>query len=238
MGTSINGETIHSAAHLNARTITTEMIQEWSDARMLIVDEISFAKRSELKKVCDNLRLLRETSLSLYGGLPCIFAGDFSQLPPVQSLPLYRYSNFGLWWDEINCFWELNGSHRFERTWGAILRRIREGRVTQDDFDIINTRVISDSTAIPADAAYAAATNKDRCAIGNGLFATHLEATHSHDTSLPPPKHTLVIRAAGLKWKSTQKQEKRLLNRQANLDSLWGKCVDCDVEANRSACTG
>jgi hypothetical protein len=231
--TSINGETVHSAAYLNSSRITDDMIREWKHVRLLIVDEVSFAKKSELQKLSDNLRILRETQLSLYGGLPIIFAGDFSQLPPVKAQPLYRYPNFTLWWDEINCFWQLNGSHRFERIWGEILRRFREGRPRPEDFVTINKRVVANADMIPNDAAYATSTNKDRCAINNGLFARHLEATHSRDSSVPPPQHTIVIRGSNLQWNSRDKSAKRMLNQQARCD-LWEKCADCDVECGSS----
>ena len=174
--TSINGETVHTAAHLNCTNITLDMIEEWKDARMLIVDEISFTKRSELLK------------LSL--------------------------SRFWSWWDEINCYWELNGMHRFEPIGGAILRCIREGLATEDDFDIINTRVISNANVL--------------------LMKQHLEATHScRDKTVPPPKHTIVIRSSQLEWKTKGKGEKKFVNPRAKFD-LWEKCVDCDVKIGGS----
>jgi predicted GTPase len=40
--TLINGETMHSAAKLNYKNITSEHIDEWHKAHLLIIDEISF----------------------------------------------------------------------------------------------------------------------------------------------------------------------------------------------------
>ena len=37
---SINGETIHSAAKLNYKRITSEHIQEWKHARLVLINEI------------------------------------------------------------------------------------------------------------------------------------------------------------------------------------------------------
>jgi predicted GTPase len=41
--TLINSETTHSAAKLNYKNITSEHIDEWQKAHLLIIDEISFA---------------------------------------------------------------------------------------------------------------------------------------------------------------------------------------------------
>jgi ATP:corrinoid adenosyltransferase len=53
--TLINGETVHSAAHLNCKKITVEHQREWANARMIIVDEISFASSSDILNLHEKL---------------------------------------------------------------------------------------------------------------------------------------------------------------------------------------
>ena len=117
------------------------------------------------------------------------------------------------------------------RCYGLMKRSEAAARSPGIHVFIINSRVIDNADLIPDDAAYATPTNSNRCAIGNGLFAKHLEASHSPDEAVPPPKHTIVIRSSQLEWKTKEKGEKRLLNPRAKFD-LWQKCADCDVKTD------
>jgi hypothetical protein len=57
----IGAETLHSAAHLmNNKVITVTRIELWKDTRMLVIDEVSFAKYCDLKKLDKNLRRVTE----------------------------------------------------------------------------------------------------------------------------------------------------------------------------------
>jgi len=109
--TLINGETIHSAAKLNYKQITSEHIQEWKHARLVIIDEISFASSTELIKINAKLQDLTETIRQKFGNLHIAFLGDFAQLHPVSGNPLYFDTNFAMWHDWVNCFIELLGQH-------------------------------------------------------------------------------------------------------------------------------
>jgi hypothetical protein len=86
-----------------------------------------------------------------------------------------------------------------------LLSRFREEGPTVLDVERINTRLIGSengpkSESIPHDAVYATKTNVDRMAINDGIFAKHLEATHSKDPNVLPPKHTICIKAANPQW--------------------------------------
>jgi hypothetical protein len=109
--TLINGETIHSAAKLNFKTIKAEHIAEWKFVRLVIVDEISFACSMELRKLNNKLQTLMETICHKYGNLHIAFLGDFSQLHPVSGNPLFYKPDFVNWHDWVNCFIELTGQH-------------------------------------------------------------------------------------------------------------------------------
>ena len=231
--TLINGETVHSAAHLNCKKITVEHQKEWANARMVIVDEISFASSSDIFNLNDKLTQLKELAGQKYGGLHVIFTGDFSQLEPVNGTPLYHEPNFAPWHDWINCYVELTGQHRFkdDPEFGNILKRIREGCPTAEDIATINTRIVNGDypnapsmADLPNNLAYAVYRNLDRAAINNGIFAEHIKHTHSSDKSNPPPSHTLIIRSDDLTWKANGKQFGALARH-----ILWSQCKDTDI---------
>jgi hypothetical protein len=58
--------------------ITGDHISEWTDTRLLIVDEVSFATAQELINLDKTLRKLKQNLYGRYGGLNVVFAGDFS----------------------------------------------------------------------------------------------------------------------------------------------------------------
>ena len=85
----INGETTSRACKLNSKNV--EKSDEWADETcMVIVDEISFCSQDDFEKLNANLNLLcdKEPPDHLFGDLQILFAGDFSQLPPVQGKSL------------------------------------------------------------------------------------------------------------------------------------------------------
>ena len=80
------GVTIVKHAHLSSKQpLTDDDIKEWEDVRILVIDEISFMKDFELKRLDMRLRELRRDRAKPFGGLSIIFAGDFRQLEQTQS---------------------------------------------------------------------------------------------------------------------------------------------------------
>ena len=67
--TLINGETIHSAAHLNCEKIMVEHQKEWANTRMVIVDEISFASATDILNLHEKLRQLKQVRTEKCSGL-------------------------------------------------------------------------------------------------------------------------------------------------------------------------
>ena len=72
----------------------------------------------------------------------------------------------------INCYIELKGQHRFKNDpqWGLLLTRYRDGALTVEDIDKINSRLINEDTVIPDNISYATYTNIDRASINTGIF--------------------------------------------------------------------
>jgi hypothetical protein len=141
--TVVQGATAHTALHLmKKKALTTDEISEFNDTRVIIIDEISFCSYAELEKIDQRLRELTECSHLPYGNVDIVFSGDFKQLEPIGGTIIYNFLNSPLWYGAINCFKELQGSHRFDNDpeWGQILLRMSNGELTPEDKQMINTR--------------------------------------------------------------------------------------------------
>ena len=240
----IFGETTHSACHLNNKKITTNHIEEWKDAVMLIVDEISFASEKDLANIHNKLNELKETPFKKYGDIPIIFAGDFTQLQPVGGFPIYLNHENDLWYKWVNTFLELKTNHRFteDKEWGELLQNARTEGASADQLKIINSRVVCEAnhiteSDIPHDIVYAVKSNKDKAAINDGLFALSISKTHSKDPNVEPPLHTICIKASEIYFKihtntrDTEYTTKQ--NKEAN-DIMYASCGDGHVKDGRS----
>ena len=81
---------------------------------MLIVDKVSFANKNEIETLNKHLRIFRDARRNTrFGGIHVLFTGDFFQLKPVGSKPLYLYTEFELWQRDVHTFMELKTNHRF-----------------------------------------------------------------------------------------------------------------------------
>ena len=172
--TLLGGETTHSALHLfQTKELDYEAIECWEDTKMVIIDEISFASSDDITKIDDRLRVLKQQPMKRFGNCHVIFSGDLRQLEPVgnQKLPLYEETcpEFSDW---VNCYIELNGMHRFknDESWGLLLKRFRDGKVTPQDINTVNERTKFDENQLPSNLKYASFFNKDRDAINTALF--------------------------------------------------------------------
>jgi len=142
------GTTIHSAAYLNKTRLTDAMRQIWREqVRILIIDEISFFKASDIRKLDEQLKKLTGVN-KVYGGVSIVFSGDFHQLKPICSEAEVLYSGSATavnWENSINCAIFLDNSHRFKEDpkYGEILYRMRMGETTLEDKKEINKRLIN-----------------------------------------------------------------------------------------------
>jgi len=142
------GVTIVKHAHLSSKQpLTDDDIKEWEDVRILVIDEISFMKDFELKRLDMRLRELRRDRAKPFGGLSIIFSGDFRQLEPTKSedSDLLFSSNSSRHFENcINAYIILSNNHRFkgDPEYGELLSRMWNGDLTKEDREKINTRVI------------------------------------------------------------------------------------------------
>jgi hypothetical protein len=125
--------------------------------------------------------------------------------------------------------------------WGKRLARYRNDGPKEEDIEIINTRVLNNEfgvkeTDIPTNITYATKTNIDRMAINDGIFARHLEKTHSQNPSVPPPEHTICIKASDVQWcksVSPGKREYKPLNEKSK-DILYACVGEAHIKSLQS----
>ncbi|HSN67495.1 MAG TPA: AAA family ATPase [Fusibacter sp.] len=234
---SVNGETTHMACAL-ARSVSHKEMDEFEHAYMLIVDEVSFASKEVMEKLDRKMRQIMEQPELRFGGIPLVFAGDFTQLRPVGSLPIYLFPDFEIWFDWVHTFIELKTKHQFENdpAYGRLLGRYRETGPTTADVQKINTRVVGSiggpkESDIPNDAVYATKTNIDRMAINDAIFAKHLENTHFRNLNVLPPKHTVCIKATALKFKKRGRGNEYISMNKAGKDIMYAAVGEAHVEA-------
>ena len=67
---------------------------QFKDIRLIIIDEISMVSYEKLKQIDQRMRQIKDKPLLPFGGVSVIVFGDFLQLKPVNSSPVYiRASN-------------------------------------------------------------------------------------------------------------------------------------------------
>ena len=161
--TIIQGEMTHGALYLNQqKELEPEQIDLWEDMKLLIIDEILFASKHNFHMIHRNISKLKQEFTKKYGGIKIIFSGDFRQLEPVGSNPFYEEDcPYFVHW--VNCYIELNGMHRFrnDKHWGCLLMRMRDGKMTKEDIDFINTKIVNNKTKLLEDLRYVTYFNRD-----------------------------------------------------------------------------
>ncbi|KAG7372188.1 PIF1-like helicase [Nitzschia inconspicua] len=202
---SINGETTAKAFAFK-REVRNEL-EEFKNAYLVIVDEVSFASVADLQLLDEKMKEILDRPVEPFGGVPIVFSGDFTQLSPVGGVPLYKCDDWVTCKQLINVFMELKVNHRFEKDpgWGKLLERFRDKGPTTDEVAVISSRVVGSHKGpleknIPPDAVYATKTNVDRMAINDAIFVKHLEKTHSTDANVQPLVHTLCMKAGNLRF--------------------------------------
>ena len=165
-------ETTHGALFLNQKhEIEPEQIELWADTRLLIIDEISFASKSDFQMMHKQLGKHKQEINLKFGGVNIIFSGDFWQLDPVGrgKFPKYKDNNCPYFIDWVNCYIELDGMNRFKKdmSQGKLFMRIQNRELTKQDVEFINTKVVTvnKSRHLPKDIRYVTYFNRDRDAI-------------------------------------------------------------------------
>ena len=233
--TLLHGRTTHSSCCL-CRKPTTDDLNAWKECRMLIVDEISFAAQEDIETLDVKLRLLKDNMDRRYGGIHIVFAGDFRQLDPVGKDPLHETAckRFKDW---VNCYIELDGTHRFsdDPEWGELLMRFRNGTVTIEDIRRINTKCLESREMdnhgqpidLPPGIQYASYDNKTRDRINTAIFENYVETT-LEETGRAPPDAVLIFMDE-LYRKDGRKKLIPIRSKQ----TFWENCGEDDIKTGR-----
>lgn len=163
----ISGMTLHAAlcmSHLGSRrsnlTMSTLMAM-WEGVDFLFIDEVSMISCEFLCRISEAL-LAAKGNTNPFGGIHIVFAGDLAQLPPVAETRLLTNFNTNILsgttkgqqkimgkqlWLSIDTVIELTSvlrqSGENNEEFLMLLKRLRFGKCTDADYNLLNTRQIS-----------------------------------------------------------------------------------------------
>jgi hypothetical protein len=153
----------------NRSFVTPEKIEVWSDTRLVVLDEYSFASADVVVTIGKNAR---DMVFHYYGGLNMLCSWGISlNLNQLCREPLYssnKRKDCPAFHNFFNSFIEVDGCHRFkdDAKYGHIMRCFREGTVSTEDIRFINDNcVINDMHAPKSDVPIAVSRNKYRDAV-------------------------------------------------------------------------
>ena len=232
------GRTITKASGMCSQNITDKQRLEWSQCKILVIDEVSFMTENELMKLDTKLRQYGNRN-KVYGGYSIIFGGDFRQLAKGKKNELlYSTLSKRFFEQNLNGIIILQNEHRFRNDpeFGKLLSDFWAGDLSEEQRNLINTRVIGErGQAMPEtipeshDWNYACPTNKERNAISAGIFKKHIELTHpAWDSEQLPPDHTIIIEGAFGPTCSSNKKKRKIRN--ALRHRIIESCGDADIE--------
>ena len=162
----IKGNTLHSLFRIPAsqgfdyKPLTSDTLNslhcQFRDVKLLIIDEISMVGHRMLSYI--NLRLQQiNCTTKLFGGLSIIAVGDLFQLKPVFDGWIFENlkEDYGplamnLWTDHFKVFNLVQIMRQKDSAdFAKLLNRLREGKHTGQDIDILNTRIIPRNVMLP-----------------------------------------------------------------------------------------
>jgi len=129
----------------------------WEGVDYLFIDEVSMIGCHLMLKISQALNDAKENQ-SPFGGMNIVFAGDFCQLPPVGDACLFSQINTHdiktrrgqdnvlgkLLWLSVKTvvILEKNMRQSGEKNtkFGDLLLRLRQGKCTDEDYDLLNER--------------------------------------------------------------------------------------------------
>ena len=205
----IGGTTLHTALSLsiakrksNNNNTCAGLFAMWEGVDYLFIDEVSTIGCGLLVDI-HNALVSATGCTDLFGGVSVIFAGDFAQLPPVLDARLYTHLNnrilhadtpkgqktmLGkLLWRSVGTVVMLMEQMRqrgdVNEKFVSLLSRLRDGTCTDDDFLLLNSRLISVagedlSTSKWQSAPIIVSENAVKDAINTRAAAAFAERTH------------------------------------------------------------
>jgi hypothetical protein len=182
------GKTILKMAGLQINgkcgALKQDILHQWRDVRILIIDEISFMNDEQLLSLNERLQQIKDDHSKPYGGMSIIFAGDFRQLLPgnaTKKTVLFSTANSRHFENTLNVALILENEHRFKECpeYGRLLKEFWYDDLSLNAKKWINKRVIRGNKmklppTMPKRSCYACPTNIERNAISTLTFTKHL----------------------------------------------------------------
>jgi hypothetical protein len=176
----------------------------WHKTKMLIVEGTSMIPKQSLVGLDSTLRKETGKKDLLYGGIHIVFVGDFTQLPPVSGASIYNEFNDIFWHGSLNaCLFLDNNQYRFkdDLNWCQLLSRMQKGSVTDDDINILNSRLVQ-NVSVPeivdcfnTRVSYACVSNQQRIDVLHECFLHHVKNLNpSIHSDLEPNQHLILIK--------------------------------------------
>ena len=176
----IQGQTLHNAFSFSFGNDFYSLNDKARDERrsilknlkVLIIDEFSMVKSDMLYQLDLRLKELMERHDVPFGGVAIFLFGDLLQLRPTAAHYIYEEPSnekfkithaLGPLWELFDIV-NLTYNHRqgTDKVYADLLNRMRVGDTTDEDIELLSTRVkSSDDPNIPKDAIYLSAVNAD-----------------------------------------------------------------------------
>ena len=151
----VNGSTVHSAVCIPIETsdgkrigkLTSKKIDEWTQRRYMIIDEVSMLDCKVIEGLHKQLTIAKAKPEIEFGGVNIIFVGDFLQLPAVINPDLYRdtvtYRHGHQLWRSLNTVVILKEQMRQagDPDCAALLSRLRRRNPSDKDIEALNSRI-------------------------------------------------------------------------------------------------
>ena len=151
----VNGSTVHSAVCIpiemsdgkRVGKLTPKKIDEWTERRYMIIDEVSMLDCKVMEDLHKQLTIAKANPEIEFGGMNIIFFGDFLQLPAVINPDLYRDTvnrrQGHQLWRSLNAVVILKEQMRQagDPDCAALLSRLRRRDPTDEDIETLNSRI-------------------------------------------------------------------------------------------------
>ena len=234
--TEIGGDTTDMEFQLKSEKShpTCADMDNYSDMRLVIVDEVSFMDHDKgLKKLDDRLQKFVRREGCLFGDVPIAFLGDFRQLDAIGENGILKNPNSMCWEGALTNMVELDGKHRFRncQTMSEIMTEMHSTGLSEKHRDLLNSRVI-DGIKVKrpniASTQFATFHNQNRCEQNSLVFREYLRVHHANCTERNIPDTAIIIRSK-IRWA----QNNRLLHPQ-HQKKIYEECSDADIcDGNR-----
>jgi len=239
--TEIGGQTTCKEHGLlkKSNNATKAELDSFSDTRLNLPDEISFASCSEvLGRLNVKLKNYTNCQEHLCGRDALVFLGDFCQMEAHDVV--HKKENSLLWEQALNCMVELKGTHRFKGVMKEMTCEWRENGLTEAHRIILNSRVVGGKdlhgnmvqTPDPLSVRHACWTNKKRASVNASVFKQCLKNCHKDCGSGDIPQTAVVIRARP-KWSINGRQIDFTCDQRK---TLFEGCSEADCKSARGQC--